>query len=154
MIEDFKLINCEVKIKNGNEIINYPYKGILSKNRKKYSTPKKRVLIFLNNSKIKNVLYLILFLLTYLLFFLSLGKCDLGKVDCPRKVSWMILKIVELMISCIILFTLIELIFYGKISRFHVIHIIIIFSLLYEYSHGFEFDDHGFLILLDIFRYY
>ena len=54
---------------------------------------------------------------------------------------------------------LIELIFYNFISKFHIIHITIIFSLYYKYSHGLDFDDHGifnfigYFLLLVIFLF-
>ena len=63
-----KLINYEVKNENGHEFINDPYKSILSKKRKKYSISKKGILINFDNSKLKNVLSLILFILVYLFF--------------------------------------------------------------------------------------
>ena len=113
----------------------------------------KKIKIIDNNSIIKTLkryfincklLISLLFFLTYLLYFLSLEKCYLGIDDCPTKIKWIMLKIFELIISCIILSILIEFLFYNLISKLNIIHIIIIFVLFYKYSHGLDFDNHGF----------
>ena len=150
MIDELKQISQNEETKeNSNEFMNYQSKINLSYITEIYKLIKTIGLKhLLTNSKITTF---ILFFLAYLLFFLSLGKCDFNKYDCPRKIGWMILKIVELIISCIFLFILIELILYSKISRLHLIHIIVIFSLFYTYSHGFDFDDHGFFNFVGYF---
>ena len=98
-----------------------------------------------------NIFISVSFFLSYLLFYLSLESCNLGIDDCPREIRWMIKKIVELIISCIIISILIELIFYNIISRMHIIHIIIVFSLFYTYSHGIDFQNHGLFNLIGYF---
>ena len=66
---------------------------------------------FINNSRKKfyHILIYIFFFMSYLLYFLSLEKCNLGIGGCSREVMWMITKIIELIISCIIMSILIEL---------------------------------------------
>ena len=48
------------------------------------------------------------------------------------------------MLNSIIICPLIELIFYNKISKFHLIHFSITSILFYRYSHGMDFEDHGY----------
>ena len=43
-----------------------------------------------------------------------------------------------------------ELMIQKIISKFHLIHIIAMFSVFFVYSHGLDFDDHGFFNLLGI----
>jgi len=65
--------------------------------------------IFLKN--FYTIMIFVFFFSSYLLFFLSLEKCNLGIGDCSRKVMWIITKIIELVISCVIMSILIELCF-------------------------------------------
>ena len=77
--------------------------------------------------------------------------------ECPKKVDWIQTKIKEVIFSCLIMVILIELIIYKKINKLHLIHIIFSFVLFYSYSHGLDFEDHGYfnfkgyLILFIIF---
>ena len=91
----------------------------------------------------KKFVFAILFFLSYLLYFLSLEKCYSGIYICSSNTKWIIIKLLELITSCIIMSILIELIFYKLISIFHIIHISIIFYSYYKYSHGLDFNDHG-----------
>ena len=84
------------------------------------------------------------FFISYLLYFLSLEKCTEGIDKCPIKTNWIKRKLKQFIFSCLIMMILIELIIYKKISQFHLIHIIFAFFIFYSYSHGFDFDDHGF----------
>lgn len=79
--------------------------------------------ILLFNSKI--YIY-ILFFQSYLLYYKSLEKCTKGEDICPTKIIWIKTKIKEVIFSCVIMVVLFELIIYKKISRLHLIHIIII----------------------------
>lgn len=58
---------------------------------------------FIKKTKIiiKNNKYLFSYLISYLLYFLSLEKCYEGEDACCIKINWIILKIVELIISCL-----------------------------------------------------
>ena len=113
----------------------------------KYIVKPKIEKIEIKNNNYKKIepkfISVILFFLSYLLYFLSLEKCYSGIDICSKNIKWILRKLLELITSCIIMSILIELIFYKLISKFHIIHITIIFSLYYEYSHGMDFDDHG-----------
>ena len=60
------------------------------------------------------------------------------------KWKWIKVKLTEELVSCFILIILLELIIIKKISKFHLIHLIFVFTSFYIYSHGIEFDDHGY----------
>ena len=91
-----------------------------------------------------NVIIFVLFFLSYYLFFLSLEKCTEGEDKCCKKFSWMKLKVIEELLSCILTTILLGLIILRKISILHVLHFIIVFISFYLYSNGIEFDDHGY----------
>ena len=91
-----------------------------------------------------NSFIFILFFLSYYFFFLSLEKCYEGDDICCRKFKWMKLKVIEEAISCLITVVLLELIILKKISKLHLIHFFVSFSLFYLYSNGVDFDDHGY----------
>ncbi len=113
-----------------------PHKKFLFFNNKKY---------FKLNSFIKNnIIILFLFFISYFLYFLSLEKCFDGEDGCCIKIHWIIKKLIELIISCLLISFLLQLIFVSKISKLHLIHLIIAFLYFYNYSHGLEFSDHGY----------
>ena len=93
--------------------------------------------------KTKTYIY-VSFFISYLLYYLSLEKCTEGIDECPLKTNWIKRKLKQFIFSCLIMMILIELIIYKKISQIHLIHIIFVFFIFYSYSHGFDFDDHGF----------
>ena len=109
------------------KIINLNEK-IVNKNRKKYI----------------NILSLVLFIISYYLFFLSLEKCYDGESICCRKFRWMKKKVIEEIVSCLLVIISIELILFKKSTKLHLIHFIIFFITFYYYSHGIDFDDHGY----------
>ena len=84
------------------------------------------------------------FFLIYFLYISSLEKCYKGFDICSAEINWIKTKIRHEIYSCILLSIIIELIIYKIISRIHLIHIIFTFILFYVYSHGLDFDDHGF----------
>ena len=84
------------------------------------------------------------FFISYLLYYNFLEKCTEGMDECPRRIDWMRNKIKEIFFSCLIMVILIELIIYKRISKLHLIHIIISFIVFYSYSHGITFEDHGY----------
>ena len=77
--------------------------------------------------------------------------------ECPKYIDWMQTKVKEVIFSCLIMVILFELILYKKLSKLHLIHIIFSFFFFYSYSHGLDFEDHGYfnfkgyLILFIIF---
>ena len=89
-----------------------------------------------------SILYLF-FLLSYLLFYKSLESCTKGEDKCTTMRYWIEIKVKELIFSSLIMVILFELIIYKVISRLHLIHMIFNFILLYLYSHGLNFEDHG-----------
>jgi len=70
---------------------------------------------------------------------------------CPIHVDWIKRKIKEVIFSCLIMVVLIELIIYKKISRLHLIHIAFFFLIFYSYSHGLDFEDHGYFNFIGFF---
>jgi len=85
-----------------------------------------------------------LIILNYYLYYLSLEKCLDGFDICGEKSDWILKKLTQAIFSYLILTLLFELMIFNKISKFHLIHIIIIFSYFYHYSHGLDFHDHGY----------
>jgi len=96
-----------------------------------------------NERYLNNVIF-ILFILSYYLFFLSLEQCYEGVDICCKKLRGIKVKLVEESISCIITIILLELIILKKGSKLHLIHFISIYICFYKYSHGIDFDDHGY----------
>ena len=104
--------------------------------------------IFLNLRKkrfiIKELKGLAIFLVIYFFYALSLETCLMGQEHCSVNLIWQYNKVLEELISCIFGAFALELIFYKKISKIHLIHFFITFALFYAYSHGVDFHDHGF----------
>ena len=97
----------------------------------------------IKNCKCSNGWTFASFLLAYSLFFSSLERCTLGEHICCKKLNWIKIKIIQEALSCVIFIILFELMLLKKISKFHLIHFIIIFALFYNYSHNIDFEDHG-----------
>ena len=91
-----------------------------------------------------NLIAFIGFVIAYISFFLSLEKCTEGEDRCCMKFSWMKVKVIEESISCIISIILLQSVLIKKISKLHIFHFIITFSLFYIYSDGIDFDNHGY----------
>ena len=100
---------------------------------------------------LKKYYFLILFFSSYFLFYLSLEKCFESIDACCRKEYWIKKKVIEEFLSCLIISLLIELIYYNKISKLNLIHLFIVFSCFYKFSHGLDFDDHGYFNFLFLF---
>ena len=92
-----------------------------------------------------------IFLLIYSLYFLSLEKCTLGLEPCCAKFKWIEEKITEEIISCLLMEIMIQLMIFKILSKKHLIHIIIIFNIFLFYSHGLNFEDHGYFNFLYYF---
>ena len=95
---------------------------------------KTRRLCFLN---------ILLFVISYYLYYLSLEPCFGGFDVCIFKKNWIKKKVIESVLSVLINTVLFELMIFKKISKLHLIHFSIAYFLLYRYSHGYDFDDHG-----------
>ena len=95
-------------------------------------------------SVIKEVMGLFLFLLAYFYYYLSLETCLKGVEICSTLFKWHLIKIYQELKSCILTVFILELIFYKLLSRLHLVHFILVFLVFYKYSHGTEFEDHGY----------
>ena len=85
----------------------------------------------------------IIFLIAYILYYLSLEKCIVGEELCGNNMKWIYKKLRELILSCELISFLLLLIVFNYSSKLHIIHIFVIFSLFYLYSHELYFYDHG-----------
>ena len=85
-----------------------------------------------------------MFLISYFLFFLSLEKCMDGFDECGEKSTWIKIKSIEAIFSALIISISIEGIIFKLISKIHLCHIIFIYIYFFNYSHGIDFQDHGF----------
>ena len=83
------------------------------------------------------------FLLSYFLYYLSLEPCFGGFDTCVFRKAYIKRKVIESVLSVLINTVLIELMIFKKISKLHLIHFGIAYFLLYKYSNGYDFDDHG-----------
>ena len=95
-----------------------------------------------------NRIIILLFLLNYYLYYLSLEKCLEGFDICGEKSDWILKKLSQAVISYFILTLLFELMILNKVSKYHLFHLIIIYSFFYYYSHGLDFHDHGYFNFL------
>ena len=109
------------------------------KSRKKNKNKNKMM-----NNIFRNTIIILIFLISYYLYYLSLEKCNEGEDKCCQKLKWIKKKVIQEFLSCILITILLELIFYKIISPFHLIHLIIVLFFFYKYSHGYVFHDHGY----------
>ena len=98
-----------------------------------------------------NILGLLLFIISYYFYYLSLERCYEGEEACTKKWEWIMLKLSQLIISLVIVIFLTLLIIYNKISKLHLIHFILVFIRFYYYSHSDVFQDHGAFNLFGFF---
>jgi len=100
-----------------------------------------------NNKKTLNIFCNLigfsLFTLSYYFYFLSLEKCFEGDDACCKKFDWIKLKIIQLIISAILILVLFILIIYNILFKLHLLHFILIFICFYRFSHSSYFHDHG-----------
>ena len=83
------------------------------------------------------------FIISYILYYLSLEKCFDGEELCGNNMKWIYTKVFELILSCELISLLIATIIFNFTSKFHLIHLVSVFTLFYHYSHNFYFFDHG-----------
>lgn len=76
--------------------------------------------------KKKSIFHLLLFILSYFLYYLSLEKCLNGFDVCGEKTKWIIIKLCEAILSYFILALLCEGMICKIISKIHFLHIIIV----------------------------
>jgi hypothetical protein len=97
---------------------------------------------------LNKIFIFLLILLNYFLYYLSLEKCLEGFDICGEKSDWILKKLSQAVISYLISSLLFELMILNKVSKYHLFHIIIIYSYFYYYSHGLDFHDHGYFNFL------
>ena len=99
-------------------------------------------------SKYKKIIIHLIFLLIsflgYYLYYLSLERCLKGLDKCSLNYQWIKKKLREAIYSSFIFIVLIEFMILNILSKFHLIHIIVVFISFYIYSHRIVFEDHGF----------
>ena len=93
---------------------------------------------------IKEFVGLILFCVAYYYYYLSLEKCLKGQENCSLLIDWQFDKVHQEVKSCILTVFILEFLFYNLLSKLHLIHFLLVFLAFYKYSHGVEFDDHGY----------
>lgn len=113
-----------------------------SKKVKKLKNKKYNIFYYLS------IISIIIFLLAYYLYILSLEKCMEGQIECGKKIHWIKKKINQSILCSIILGILIEFMLLQLISKVHLIHFFLFFFFIFNYSHGEDFDDHGLYNLL------
>ncbi len=84
-----------------------------------------------------------LFIVSYYIFYLSLERCLLGEEPCGNNLKWIYRKFIQVVVSCELLAYLIFKIIFLNLSKLHLIHSLIVFSLFFYHTHGFFFYDHG-----------
>ena len=117
---------------------NFNYNGI------KKTTINYNYFIKLFLSFIKDLFIHLLFFFIYLYYFLSLEICSDGIEICSQKFEWIIKKVKQEIISCILMTIMIQLMIFCIVPKKHLVHIIIVFIFFFNYSHGLNFDDHGY----------
>ena len=98
--------------------------------------------------KILSGISILLFIISYYMYYLSFETCKEGQFSCGKKVLWIKKKLTQAITSAILLSILIELIILKLLSKLHLIHLVIFYLIMYIYSHGLEFYDHGLYNLL------
>jgi hypothetical protein len=85
-----------------------------------------------------------LFILSYYLYYLSLEKCFDGFDVCGTKNNWISKKLLQALFSVFILTLLFEGMIYKIVAKIYFFHTILFHFIIYKYSHGLDFHDHGF----------
>ena len=98
-----------------------------------------------------NLLHVILFLISYVFYFLSLKQCHDGEDICTLNESWIAFIIITVSISIIINAIMFILLIFNKASSLHLIHFILIFIYFYQYSHQTIAEDHGYYNFIAFF---
>ena len=73
------------------------------------------------------------FIISYILYYLSLEKCFDGEELCGNNMKWIYTKVFELILSCELISLLIATILFKYVSKFHLIHLFPTFTLFYHY---------------------
>ena len=118
----------------------------LSKNISKIKS--NNYVLFLKDIFFNKILYKLfingLFILSYYLYYLSLEKCFDGFDACGTRNNWISKKSLQALISVFILTLLFEGMIYKIVAKIYFFHTILFYFIIYKYSHGLDFHDHGF----------
>ena len=68
--------------------------------------------------KLSNVVYM-LFFLSYFLYYLALEKCMQGIFECGKKIEWINRKLIQAILSSVIIGILLELMILRLITKLH-----------------------------------
>ena len=101
-------------------------------------------------SRIFNYFCLIIFIVIYYLYYLSLEKCFEGHRVCTKKTEWIQKKLYEGLSCGILLLIMWEFMIQKIVSKLHLLHVFLVFLLFYLYSHDLEFYDHGLFNFLGV----
>jgi len=85
-----------------------------------------QLFIFFKEISIHLLIYFI-FGLSYYFYFLSLESCNDGEGPCSTYIDWIKKKVTQEILSCVLLFIMIQIIILKKLSKYHLIHIILVF---------------------------
>ena len=85
----------------------------------------------------------VLYIISYYIYYLSLERCLDGEEICGNNMKWIYTKVVELVIASELISVLFALMIFNVSTKFHLVHLIVVFVLFYYYSHDFYFFNHG-----------
>ena len=85
----------------------------------------------------------VLYIISYYIYYLSLERCLDGEEICGNNMKWIYTKVVELVIASELISVLFALMIFNISTKFHLVHLIVVFVLFYYYSHDFYFFNHG-----------
>ena len=99
---------------------------------------KKKIKLFINNYSAGFI-----YAISYIIYLFSLEGCFKGDDICGNNMKWIYIKLTQIIISSeIIVYLIVRILFY-KSPKIHLIHLVIVFLLFYQYSHNYYFYDHG-----------
>ena len=93
---------------------------------------------------IKELIGVFISSISYFYYYSSLEVCLKGQEVCSTLIEWQLIKVNQEFKSCILMAFIFELMFYKLLSYLHLIHFIFVLIAFYIYSHGMEFEDHGY----------
>ena len=116
---------------------------IIAKKNKKYFFPK--IPHFTKDEKIKEGLILFLAIISYFLYYLSLGGCDGTQTECLKNsnIAYYYMLVNYCFISAGLTAFIIFLMVYKRITKLHLIHQVIIFLILFLSDTGSTLMHHG-----------
>jgi hypothetical protein len=111
----------------------YFYRSIPSSNENYFKRKKIKI-----KFKLSNFAYM-LFFISYFLYYLALEKCMQGIFECGKKIEWINRKLIQAILSSVIIGILLELMILRLITKLHLIHIFIFQYICYTYLYIYHF---------------